>query len=81
MNKLKSLADFKKQIDKKILLTVQEASALCGVSEQRIREQIKLGEIKVTLPDGWNEGKISRTNLEDWIDRRSYYQSQIQEVI
>lgn len=77
MKKSLLLQDFKSQIDRKLLLTVQEAATLLGVSEHRIREQIDLGELKVTLLAGWTEPKIYRKNVDELLERRSYYKEHI----
>ena len=49
----------------KLMLTLQEAVALTGLSQRRLREAIRAGQLKAQIIGrGW---RIKRTDLEDYV--------------
>ncbi|HEX7176660.1 MAG TPA: ankyrin repeat domain-containing protein [Pyrinomonadaceae bacterium] len=49
----------------KLMLTLQEAAALTGLSQRRLREAIRAGQLKAQIIGrGW---RIKRTDLEDYV--------------
>lgn len=61
----------------KILLSIKEASEICGLDDKKISDAIKNGEIKVFLLPGMKIPKIPIKELEKWIDRNTIQSSPI----
>lgn len=61
----------------KLLLSIKEASELCGIDDRRISDEIKSGRLKVFKLPGMVHPKIPAVELNRWIENNSY---QLQEV-
>lgn len=59
----------------KILLSIHEASKLCGIDDKKISDEIRNGNIKVFRLPGMKNPKIPFEELKSWIEKNSYYQS------
>lgn len=59
----------------KILLSIKEASELCGLDDKKISDEIKNGNIKVFRLPGMTFPKIPFDELKQWIEKNSYYQA------
>ena len=53
------------RLGQKILLTLKECRALTGLSEDRLRKDIKSGNLKATKLGGW---KVKRIDLDKFIE-------------
>jgi hypothetical protein len=61
--------------DRKKLLTIQEAAALCGFKDDVISEAIKSGDIKVFSYFTRSNPKIPMNELDNFIEKYSFYQN------
>lgn len=61
----------KQLLEKRILLSIIEASKLCGVSVDTIRRAVKRGDLPHVRPGRGQQGKvmIRPQALQDWIER------------
>ena len=64
-------------MSEKLLLSVSEASKLCGLNDKKIADEIKSGRLKVFMLFGMHNSKIPRVELEQWILNNTYNQQQI----
>lgn len=60
----------------KLLLSVSEASKLCGLDDKKISDEIKSGRLKVFKLFGMHNAKIPRTELEQWIQNNTFNHQQ-----
>lgn len=56
----------------KLLLSISEASKLCGLDDKKISDEIKCGRIKVFKLMNMHQAKIPRTELEQWIQNNTF---------
>ena len=61
----------------KLLLSISEASKLCGLDDKKISDEIKSGRIKVFKLMNMQQAKIPRTELEQWIQNNTFQFQQI----
>ena len=61
----------------KLLLSVSEASKLCGLDDKKIADEIKSGRLKIFKLCGMINPKIPRYELEQWILNNTFQHSQI----
>lgn len=59
-------------MSEKILLSISEASKLCGLDDKVLSDEIKCGRIKVFKLMNMQQAKIPRTELEQWIQNNTY---------
>jgi excisionase family DNA binding protein len=57
----------------KILLSIKEASEMCGIDDKKISDEIKSGRLKVFRLPGMVHPKIPIQELQKWIEINSYY--------
>lgn len=62
----------------RILLSISEASKLCGLDDKVISDEIKNGRLKVFKLFTMHHHKIPRTELEQWIKNNT---SEYQQII
>lgn len=65
-------------MSEKILLSISEASKLCGLDDKVLSDEIKSGRLKVFKLFTMHHHKIPRTELEQWIKNNTY---QLERVI
>lgn len=58
-------------MSEKILLSISEASKLCGLDDKKIADEIKSGRLKVFKLFTMHQPKIPRKQLELWIDQNT----------
>lgn len=61
----------------KLLLSVSEASKLCGLDDKKLSDEIKSGRLKIFKLMTMQQPKIPRKQLELWIDQNTFNQQQI----
>jgi len=59
-------------MSEKLLLSVSEASKLCGLDDEKIASEIKCGRLKVFKLFNMHHPKIPRKELEQWIQSNTY---------
>lgn len=55
-------------ISQRLAYSVKDAATEVGVSERKMRELISAGHIATTTPPGMGHAKVTRAELEAWLD-------------
>ena len=74
--KLDIIKQLRNSPEKKKLLTIQEAAALCGMKDSVISEAVENGDIRVFSYFSRINIKISMAALDEFIERFSYYKQE-----
>ena len=75
MMKTEIIKNIRNSPDKKLALTIQEAAALLGVKDEVVSDLIESNQIKVIRFFDRINIKISRIELEQWIENNSFYKN------
>ena len=64
-------------MQEKLLLSISEASKLCGLDDKKIADEIKSGRLKIFKLFGMHNPKIPRAELEQWILSNTFNTQQV----
>ena len=64
-------------MNEKLLLSISEASKLCGLDDKKIADEIKSGRLKIFKLFGMHNPKIPRAELEQWIQSNTFNTQQV----